>query len=121
MSENAFHTDIKRERDLMFMRILIFISFDRKREATGMDRIVCEACARSVIYKAVVLYSRVNSIKSPSPGASNFSEPMLMSQVQIAQIRVHVDQRVCAMGTVGEPEFFCLRSSCYHVTEVGSP
>jgi len=27
---------------------------------------------------------------------------MVMSQVQSAQIRVHVDQRVCAMRVVGE-------------------
>jgi len=46
---------------------------------------------------------------------------MLMSQVQIAQIRVYVDQRVCAMGAVGEPVPFCLRSSYYHVTEAGRP
>jgi hypothetical protein len=59
MSENAFHTDIKpqtdRQTDLTFMRILIFIFFNIRREATETDRAACEACARSDSYKAVVL------------------------------------------------------------------
>ena len=75
-----------------------------------------------VSYKAVVLYSRVNSIKSPAPGAGNVSEPMVMSQVQSAQIRLHVDQRVCVMGAEGVGVVLvCFRSRCNHVTEVGVP
>ena len=45
---------------------------------------------------------------------------MLMSQVgKSAQSRVRVDQFVSAVRAVEVPVLVCLRSGCYHVTEVG--
>ena len=63
------------------------------------------------------MYSKINSIKSPTSGAGNVSKSRLVSQVG----RVCVVQRVSAIRAVKVPVFFRLRSSCYHVTEVGGP
>jgi hypothetical protein len=43
-----------------------------------------------------------------------------MTQIKGARIRVHVDQYVFVFGAVEVPELLCLRSSCSHVTEVGT-
>jgi len=45
-----------------------------------------------------------------------------MSQVgEIARSRVRVDQFVSTVRAVEVPVLVCLRSSNYHVTEVGGP
>jgi len=63
------------------------------------------------------MYGRANSTKSPASGARNIREPRLMSHSQVsAQSRVRVDQCVSAITAVEVPVFFCLRSSCSHVT-----
>ena len=60
--------------------------------------------------------SSINPIRYPASGEINVSEPRLMS---VGNVRV--DQCVSAVRAVAVPVFLWLRSSCYHVTEVGGP
>ena len=61
------------------------------------------------------MYGRANYIKSPASGARKVSEPRLTSHSHVsARSRVRVDE--CASAAVEVPVFFCLRSSCNHVT-----
>ena len=59
-------------------------------------------------------YSRINSTKSPASGEGNVS-------LESARSSVRVDQCVSAIRAVEMPVFFCLRSNCNHVTELGGP
>jgi hypothetical protein len=62
-------------------------------------------------------FGRINSTKSPAPGAGNATDPRLTSQV--GRVRVH--QCVSAVGAVEVPVLVCLHSSSSHVTEAGGP
>jgi len=54
-------------------------------------------------------------MKSRTSGAGNVGELRLMSRLG----RVRVGQCVSAVGATDVPAFFCLHSSCNHVSEVG--
>ena len=41
--------------------------------------------------------------------------------LESVQSRVHIDQFVSVFAAVEVPVYFCLRSSCMHVTEVRGP
>jgi hypothetical protein len=62
-------------------------------------------------------YSWSDSTKSPGSGSAPVSEPRLVSHVG----RVREDQCVDTVRVVEVPGLVCLRSSSYHVTEVGGP
>jgi len=63
------------------------------------------------------MYGWANSTKSQASGARKVREPWLTSHSQVsARSRVRVDQYVSAITAVEVPVFFCLRSSCNHVT-----
>ena len=76
---------------------------------------------RVYLYCVVFKCSRINSTKPPASGAGNVSEPRLMSQAGKVCKVVRVDQCVPVVRAVKVLLFMYLRSSCYHVTEVGGP
>jgi len=62
-------------------------------------------------------YRSINFTKSPASG-----EVALICgchKLGVAQIRMHVDQRVCPIKAVDLPILACLSSRCSEVTEVG--
>ena len=67
-------------------------------------------------------HSRSNSARSPASGASNFSEPLLMSPSRETERScMCINQRVSVFRAKKVPAFVSLRSSCKHITEVGGP
>ena len=67
-----------------------------------------------------VCYRRINPSKSPTSGACNSGDADVRN-LESRCSRVHVDQFVFAFRAMEVPVYFCLRSSCKHVTEVGGP
>jgi len=67
-----------------------------------------------------VCYGRINPSKSPVSDADiNVDDGV--RNLDSAQSCVHINQFVSAFRAVEVAVFFCLRSTCKHVTELGGP